>query len=46
MTCPMVFQSPHGRLYYSFMLLDRDIVYFILFYQQLIKSMQCCHMTQ
>ena len=24
----MVFQNPHGRLYYSLMLLDRDIVYF------------------
>ena len=24
----MVFQSPHGRLHYSFMLLDRDIAYF------------------
>ena len=28
MTCSMVFQSPHGRLYYSFMLLDRDVAYF------------------
>ena len=27
-TCSMVFQSPHGRLYYSFMLLDRDVAYF------------------
>ena len=24
----MVFQNPHGRLHYSFMLLDRDIAYF------------------
>ena len=23
-----VFQSPHGRLYYSLMLFDRDIDYF------------------
>ena len=28
MTCSMVFQSPHGRLNYSFMLLDRDVAYF------------------
>ena len=25
---PMVFQNPHGRMNYSFMLLDRDIAYF------------------
>ena len=28
MTCAMVFQSPHGRLNYSFMLLDKDVAYF------------------
>ena len=28
MTCPMVFQNPHGRLYYSSMLFDRDVAYF------------------
>ena len=28
MTCSMVFQSPHGRLNYSRMLLDRDLAYF------------------
>ena len=26
----MVFQCPHGRLNYGFMLLDRDLAYFIL----------------
>ena len=28
MTCSMVFQSPHGKLNYGFMSLDRDIAYF------------------
>ena len=42
MTCSMVFQSPHGRLNYGFMSLDRDVAYFNLTF---IKSMQCCHIT-
>ena len=28
MTCSMAFQSPHGRLNYGFMSLDRDVAYF------------------
>ena len=42
MTCSMVFQSPHGRLNYGFMSLDRDVAYFNFTF---IKSMQCCHIT-
>ena len=34
MTYSMVFQSPHGRLNYGFMSLDRDVAYFnFIFYQ-------------
>ena len=41
----MVFQSPHGRLNYSFMLLDRDLAYFILFYFTIdqIYTMMLCY---
>ena len=42
MTCSMVFQSPHGRLNYGFMSLDRDIAYFNFIF---IESMRCCHIT-
>ena len=42
MICSMVFQSPHGRLNYGFMSLDRDVAYFNFTF---IKSMQCCHIT-
>ena len=42
MTYSMVFQSPHGRLNYGFMSLDRDVAYFNFTF---IKSMQCCHIT-
>ena len=42
MTYSMGFQSPHGRLNYGFMSLDRDIAYFNFTF---IKSMQCCHIT-
>ena len=42
MTCSMVFQSPHSRLNYGFMSLDRDIAYFNFTF---IKSMQYYHIT-
>ena len=42
MTHSMVFQSPHGKLNYGLMSLDRDVAYFNFTF---IKSMQCCHIT-